>query len=80
MTIRVDEHVFIVKKILSCILKKPMRLKDVWKQAIKDSAPINRTVTVFYWLRDNGYIKKVGEGHNDPYEITEKGRKFYECI
>jgi len=47
---------------------------------VHDSASIAQTMTVFYWLRNKGYIQKTGCGYHDPYEITDKGRAFYDAI
>ena len=76
----VNEHNFTVKKILTHLIDRPLRLRDVWKLAIQDSSGVNKSIKVFYWLRDKGYIRKTGCKHFDPYEITEKGRALLACI
>jgi predicted methyltransferase len=76
----VDEKHLIAKKILTHLVQRPMRLRDVWKLAIQDSAGVNKSITVLYWLRDKEYIRKTGDGHHDPYEITDKGRALLACI
>ena len=79
-TATVDEHNLIAKKILSHLIKGPMRQNAVFHDAITDSAGVNKTHTVFYWLRDNGFIRKTSVKHTAPYEVTEKGKKYFECI
>ena len=76
----INEHNFTVKKILTHLNNGPLRLRDVWKLAIQDSAGVNKSITVLYWLRDKEYIRKTGDGHHDPYEITDKGRALLACI
>ena len=48
----VNEHNLIVKKILTHLNNRPLRLRDVWKLAIQDSSGVNKSIKVFYWLRD----------------------------
>jgi predicted transcriptional regulator len=75
----VDKHRIVEKKILFILLNGPVRLRDILKHAYRDSAPVYSGTQVVYWLRDNGYIQKTGKGHNDPYMITERGRRYYDC-
>jgi len=80
-TKNVDWHNEVVKKILFVMIKKgKVRVKDVVKDAIKDSAPVSKSYTVFYWLRDNGHIQKTCIDHLAPYVVTEKGKKYFEGI
>ena len=76
----VDETHVIAKKILGCLVKRPMRVCDVWKLAVQDSAGVSKSIRVFYWLRDKGYIQKTGRKYRDPYVITEKGRAFFNVL
>ena len=76
----VDETHEIAKKILSNLTRKPMRVRDVWKLAVQDSAGVEKAIRVFYWLRDKRYIQKSGERYQDPYLLTEKGRAFLNAI
>ena len=76
----VEEVHQIAKKILGHLLKKQLHASEVQKLTVHDSASIAQTMTVFYWLRNKGYIQKTGCGYRDPYEITDKGRAFYDAI
>ena len=76
----INEHNLTAKKILAHLNNGPLRLRDVWKLAVQDSSGVNKSIKVFYWLRNNGYIRKTGCKHVDPYEITEKGRALLACI
>ncbi len=76
----VDETHAVAHKILSRLAVEPMRVRDVWKLAVKDSASVRKVVTVFYWLRDQGFIQKKHGGYCAPYELTEKGRHFHRAL
>ena len=80
MSIIVDETHAVAKKILSRLAVRPLRVRDVWKLAVQDSAGVRKTMTVFYWLRDNGYIQKTLEDYCAPYELTERGCKFLDAL
>ena len=75
-----SENIICTRKILTRLSVQPLRLRDVWKLAVQDSSGVHRTVTVFYWLRDNGFIRKTGEAYCAPYELTEKGRHFHKAL
>jgi predicted methyltransferase len=75
-----SETLAVAKKILSRLSVEPMRVRDVWKRAVQDSAGVRQTVKVFYWLRDQGFIQKTGEDYCAPYELTEKGRQLYSAL
>ena len=76
----VHETLDAARKILARLSLGPMRVRDVWKLAVQDSSGVHRTVTVFYWLRDNGFIRKTGEAYCAPYELTDKGRHLYKAL
>lgn len=80
MSAVVDETHAVARKILARLNVKPLRVRDVWKLAVQDSAGVKKTVTVFYWLRDQGFIRKTCGDYCAPYELTEKGRYFYKAL
>ncbi len=59
---------------------KPMRQSEVCAYAVKESTSIKKAISVFYWLRDRGFIQKTNQGYCSPYEITEKGKVFYRAL
>jgi predicted methyltransferase len=75
-----SETIAVARKILARLSIEPLRLRDVWKLAVQDSSSVRKTVTVFYWLPDNGFIRKTGEAYCAPYELTEKGRHFHRAL
>ncbi len=78
--VSIDETHQIAKKILVCLIKKPTRVRDIWKSAVQDSAGVGKAIRIFYWLRNKGYIQKSGDRYQDPYIITDKGRAFLNAI
>jgi predicted transcriptional regulator len=80
LRIKTDETHEVSKKILSRLLAKPMRQSEVCECAVKESTSIKKTISVFYWLRDRGFIKKTSQGYCSPYEVTEKGKIFYRVL
>lgn len=80
MSAVVDETHAVARKILARLSVAPMRVRDVWKVAVQDSASVRKAITVFYWLRDQGFIRKTCEDYCAPYELTEKGRHFYRAL
>jgi predicted methyltransferase len=76
----VNETHAVAKKILSRLSVQPLRARDVWKLVVQDSTGVRKAVTVFYWLRDQGFIRKKCEGYCAPYELTEKGKHFYKAL
>ena len=80
MSAVVDETHAVAKKILARLSVGPLRVRDVWKLAVQDSSGVRKAVTVFYWLRDQGFIRKTGKDYCAPYELTEKGRHFYKAL
>lgn len=80
MSVVVDETHAVAKKILSRLSFAPLRARDVWKLVIQDSAGVRKAVTVFYWLRDQGFIRKTSGDYCAPYELTEKGRHFFKAL
>lgn len=76
----IDETHDVSRKILSRLIAKPMRQHEVCEKTIQDSVSIKKTITVFYWLRDQGFIHKIGKGYCSPYEPTEKGKLFYKVL
>lgn len=75
-----SENIACARKILARLSIQPLRLRDVWKLAVQDSSSVRKTVTVFYWLRDKGFIIKKNVDYCAPYEITERGLLFYKAI
>lgn len=80
MSIITDETHAVARKILSRLAIRPLRVRDVWKLVIQDSAGVSKTMTVFYWLRDNGYIQKTCGDYCSPYGLTEKGQQFLAAL
>jgi predicted methyltransferase len=76
----VDETHAVAKKILARLSVKPLRVRDVWKLAVQGSCGVRKAVTVFYWLRDQSFIRKTCEDYCAPYELTEKGRHFLTAL
>jgi predicted methyltransferase len=76
----VDETRAVARKTMARLAVHPMRVRDIWKSVVQDSASVRKTVTVFYWLRDNGFIQKTGQDYCAPYELTDKGRRFYRAL
>jgi hypothetical protein len=76
----VDETHAVAKKILARLSVKPLRVRDVWKLAVQDSCGVRKTLTVFYWLRDQGFIRKICRDYCAPYELTEKNRHFFKAL
>jgi predicted transcriptional regulator len=68
------------KKILSRLIVRPTRQHEACECAVKDSTSIKKAITVFYWLRDHGFIRKMGKNYFSPFEVTEKGRLFYKAL
>ncbi|MBN1244321.1 hypothetical protein JXA31_01855 [Candidatus Bathyarchaeota archaeon] len=77
MSAVVDETHAVARKILARLSVEPLHVRDVWKLAVQDSCGVRKAVTVFYWLRDQGFIRKTCQDYCAPYELTEKGRHFY---
>jgi hypothetical protein len=75
-----DETHYVSRKILSRLLAKPLRQHEACEYAVKESVSMKRALTVFYWLRDRGFIRKMGESYCSPFEVTEKGKLFYEVL
>jgi predicted transcriptional regulator len=57
-----------------------MRQYEACEYAVKDSVSIKKALTVFYWLRDKGFIRKTGKSYYSPFEATEKGKLFYKVL
>jgi predicted transcriptional regulator len=62
------------------LLMRPMRQSEVCAYAVKESLSMKQAVTVFYWLRDRGFIQKTSNGYCSPYQVTEKGQMFYGAL
>jgi predicted methyltransferase len=75
-----SETIAVARKILARLSVSSLRLRDVWKLAVQDSSSVRKVITVFYWLRDNGFIRKTSEDYCAPYELTEKGRNFHKAL
>jgi hypothetical protein len=41
---------------------------------------MKKAISVFYWLRDRGFIEKVGRNYCSPFFITEKGKLFFKVL
>jgi predicted transcriptional regulator len=67
-------------RILARLIAKPMRQSEICAYAIKDSVSIKKTIAVFYWLRDRGFIQKTSKNYCSSYEVTEKGKIFYRAL
>ena len=80
MSAVVDETHAVARKILARLSVEPLRVRDVWKLAVQDSSGVRKAVTVFYWLRDQGFIRKTSEDYCAPYELTEKGKHFFKAL
>jgi predicted methyltransferase len=76
----VDETHAVARKILARLSVEPLRVRDVWKLTVQDSCSVRKAVTVFYWLRDQGFIRKTCKDYCSPYELTEKGKHFYRAL
>jgi len=70
----------VAKKILARLSGQLLRVRDVWKKTVQDSAGVRQTVKVFYWLRDQGFIQKVSEDYCAPYQLTQKGEQLYAAL
>lgn len=68
------------KKILSRLIAKPMRQHEACERAIQDSISMKKALTVFYWLRDQGFIRKAGSNYCSPFVVTEKGQLFHKVL
>lgn len=75
-----DETHEVSKKILARLIAKPMRQHEACEYAVKDSVSLKKALTVFYWLRNRGFIQKVNKSYCSPYMVTEKGRLFYKIL
>ena len=81
MSIITDETLAVAQKILSRLAKSgQLRVRDLWKLTVQDSAGVGKTARVLYWLRDRGYVRKCELDYCAPYEITEKGRQFLAAL
>lgn len=80
MTKTTDETHEVAKKMLSRLIAKPMRQHEACERAMLDSVSMKKAITVFYWLRDRGFIQKVGNSYCAPFEVTEKGKLFYKVL
>lgn len=68
------------KKMLSRLIVKPMRQHELCEFAVKNSVSMKRAVSVFYWLRNRGFIRKMSDNYYSCFEITEKGKLFYSAL
>lgn len=75
-----NQTLAVSKKILSRLAIKPMRQHELCEQTIRDSVSIKKTITVFYWLKNQGFIQKENQGYCSPFRLTKKGKFFYEAI
>lgn len=75
-----DETHEVSKKILARLIAQPMRQHEVCEYAVKASASMKKAITVFYWLRDCGFIRKISKSYCSPFEVTEKGKLFYQVL
>ena len=75
-----DETHAVSKKILGRLIVQLTRQHEACEYAVKDSVSIKKATTVFYWLRDRGFIRKVDKNYCSPFELTEKGKLFYKVL
>ena len=75
-----DETHIVSRKILARMIVKPIRQHEACEYVVKDSVSIKKATTVFYWLRDRGYIRKIGSEYCSPFELTEKGKLFLKTL
>lgn len=76
-----DETLSVAAKILGILSRDGcMRVRDLWKAAVRDCAGVEKAQNVLYWLRDRGLVRKCGVEYCSPYEITEKGRAFLSAL
>lgn len=80
MSAVVNETHAVARKILGRLSVEPLRVRDVWKLTVQDSCTVRKAVIVFYWLRDQGFIRKTCEDYCAPYELTEKGKHFFRAL
>jgi hypothetical protein len=75
-----DETHDVSRKILSRLLAQPMRQHEVCERVVQDAVSIKKALTVFYWLRNRGFIRKIGASYCAPFRPTEKGELFYQVL
>jgi len=80
LSIITDETHDVSKKILARLIAQPMRQHEVCEKVVQNSVSIKKALTVFYWLRDRGFIRKIGANYCSPFRLTEKGELFYQVL
>jgi len=75
-----DETLYVSKIILSRLIAKPMRQHEACEYAVRNAVSIKKAITVFYWLRQRGFIQKSGQNYCSPYIMTDKGKLFYKML
>ena len=75
-----DETHAVSKKILARLIVQPTRQHEACEYAVKDSVSMKKAISVFYWLRNCGFIQKVDRKYCSPFTVTEKGKLFFEVL
>jgi predicted transcriptional regulator len=80
VTRTLKERLRLAKIVLNELRKSPLRRTQLEKRTVMHCGTHSTFEGIFRYLHQNGYVKKSGHRHTDPYIITEKGLKFLEGL